>query len=82
MLPGLRGKIQKVSVSMPAELTEAVRGRTGTGGLSRYVTDAVQERVRLDLLEDLSAELTGEFGPIDDELVGQAMAEWPDQQDH
>jgi len=36
--------------------------------------------MRLDLLDDLSAELAAEFGPVDDELVRQAMAEWPDYQ--
>ena len=38
------GKARKVSVSMPEELAEAVRTRTGAGGFSRYVTEAVQER--------------------------------------
>jgi hypothetical protein len=37
-----------------------------------------QEQVRLDLLADLSAELTAEYGPVDDELVQAAMREWPD----
>jgi hypothetical protein len=77
---GLHGKAAKVSVSLPTDLTEAVRARTGAGGFSRYVTEAVQERMRLDLLEELSAELTAEFGPVDDELVRQAMTEWPDYQ--
>jgi Arc/MetJ-type ribon-helix-helix transcriptional regulator len=72
--------VQKVSVSLPTDLTEAVRTRTGSGGFSRYVTEAVQERMRLDLLDDLSAELAAEFGPVEDELVRQAMAEWPDYQ--
>jgi hypothetical protein len=72
------GKARKVSVSMPEELTEAVRARTGTGGFSRYVAAAVQERVRLDLLDDLAAELEAEYGPADEEQVEQAMREWPD----
>jgi hypothetical protein len=75
---GLHGKVQKVSVSLPTELTDAVRARTGIGAFSRYVTEAVQERIRLDLLDDLSAELAAEFGPVDDEVVKQAMTEWPD----
>jgi Arc/MetJ-type ribon-helix-helix transcriptional regulator len=75
---GLHGKVQKVSVSMPAELTDAVRARTGTGGFSRYVTEAVQERVRLDLLDDLSAELEAEYGPVPEEELRRARAEWPD----
>jgi hypothetical protein len=63
---------------MPEELSEAVRARTGAGGFSRYVTDAVQEQVRQDLLDDLAAEFEAEYGPIDEELVEQAMREWPD----
>jgi Arc/MetJ-type ribon-helix-helix transcriptional regulator len=72
------GKVRKVSVSMPEELAEAVRARTGTGGFSRYVTDAVQEQVRQDLLDDLAAELEAQYGPVDEKLVEQAMREWPD----
>lgn len=76
--PGLHGAVQKVSVSLPSELTEAIRARTGPGGFSRYVTDAVQERIRLDLLRDLLDELEAEYGPVDAEGVREAMAEWPD----
>jgi hypothetical protein len=71
------GKVRKVSVSMPEELTEAVRARTGAGGFSRYVTDAVQEQMRLDLLDDLSAELEAEFGPIPEEIREQTRRTWP-----
>jgi Arc/MetJ-type ribon-helix-helix transcriptional regulator len=77
----MHGKVRKVSVSMPEELTEAVRARTGRGGFSRYVTDAVQEQIRLDLLDDLAAEFEAEYGPIDEKLVQQAMREWPDYED-
>jgi hypothetical protein len=62
---------------MPEELAEAVRSRTGPGGFSRYVTDAVQEQVRLDLLDDLSAELEAEFGPIPEEIRQQTRRTWP-----
>jgi Arc/MetJ-type ribon-helix-helix transcriptional regulator len=75
------GKARKVSVSMPEELTDAVRARTGAGGFSRYVTDAVQEQVRQDLLDDLAAEFEAEYGPIDEELVEKAMREWPDYEE-
>jgi Arc/MetJ-type ribon-helix-helix transcriptional regulator len=76
--PGLHGRVEKVSVSLPSELIQAIRGRTGTGGFSRYVAEAIQERVRLDLLDDLSAELDAEYGPIDEEGVREAMKAWPD----
>lgn len=74
-------KVKKVSVSMPEELADAVRSRTGTGGFSRYVTDAVQEQVRLDLLDDLAADFEAEYGSIDEKLVQQAMREWPDYEE-
>jgi hypothetical protein len=71
-------KVRKVSVSMPEELTEAVRARTGAGGFSRYVADAVQEQIRLDLLDDLIADFEADYGPVPEELVQKAMREWPD----
>jgi Arc/MetJ-type ribon-helix-helix transcriptional regulator len=74
-------KVRKVSVSMPEELTEAVRARTGAGGFSRYVTDAVEEQIRLDLMDDLIAEFEAEHGPVPEELVEEAMREWPDYED-
>jgi hypothetical protein len=34
---------------LPSELTEAIRARTGAGGFSRYVIDAVQHGIQHDL---------------------------------
>jgi hypothetical protein len=78
MREALESRVQKVSVSMPRALVDLVRSRAGQGEFSRYVTGAVQERVRLDLLADLSAELEAEYGPVDEDQVEQAMREWPD----
>jgi Arc/MetJ-type ribon-helix-helix transcriptional regulator len=75
---GLHGKVEKVSVSLPSELIQAIRARTGAGGFSRYVSDAVQDRIRHDLLGDLLDELEAEYGPIDEAGVKEAMKEWPD----
>jgi hypothetical protein len=75
------GKVRKVSVSMPEELTETVRTRSGAGGFSRYVTDAVQEQVRQDLLDELISDYEAVHGPIPEELVEEAMREWPDFED-
>ncbi|HET7018841.1 MAG TPA: hypothetical protein VFI65_33295 [Streptosporangiaceae bacterium] len=72
------GLVRKVSVSMPEELAEAVRARTGAGGFSRYVTDAVDRELRRDLLGDLIEELETEFGPVSQEALDEAAREWPD----
>src|SRR5215472_10745514 len=72
------GKVRKVSVSMPEELAQAVRARTGSGGFSRYVTEAVDERVRLQSLDELLAELDAEYGPVPDEIRQQTRRMWPD----
>jgi hypothetical protein len=74
---GLGGTVQKVSVSMPAELTDAVRKRTGAGGFSRYVTDAVQARIRHDLLGDLLDELDEKYGPVPEEIREKTRLLWP-----
>ena len=71
------GKVRKVSVSMPEELVEAVRARTGSGGFSRYVADAVDREVRNDLIADLIDELDAEHGPVAPEVRAQARREWP-----
>jgi len=72
------GKVRKVSVSMPEELAEAVRSRTGAGGFSRYVSEAVEREIRHDLLGDLIAELEAEYGPVPPEVREQTRREWPD----
>ena len=63
---------------MPEQLAEAVRARTGAGGFSRYVTEAVDRELRRDLLGDLIEELEAEFGPVSQELLDEAALEWPD----
>ena len=75
------GRVQKVSVSMPEDLAATVRERTGPGGFSRYVTEAVEERLRLDRLEELSAYLEAKYGPTPEDLIQEAMREWPDYEE-
>lgn len=71
------GKVRKVSVSMPEELVSAVRARTGSGGFSRYVADAVDREIRNDLIADLIDELDAEHGPVPPDVRAQARREWP-----
>jgi hypothetical protein len=74
-------RVQKVSVSMPEELTAAVRARTGPGGFSHYVSAAVEERLRLELMDEFAAELAAANGPISPEELEEAMREWPDYEE-
>jgi hypothetical protein len=71
-------RVQKVSVSMPEDLVAAVRERTGAGGFSRYVAEAVEERLRLDLMDQYAAELDAANGPVTPEELEEALREWPD----
>ncbi|HUJ05140.1 MAG TPA: hypothetical protein VLX31_03410 [Streptosporangiaceae bacterium] len=75
------GKVRKVSVSMPEELADAVRARTGAGGFSRYVTEAVDREMKHDLLGDLIAELEAEYGPVPADVREQTRREWPGHRD-
>ena len=74
------GRVRKVSVSMPEELADAVRARTGSGGFSRYVTEAVEREFRHDLLGELIEELEAEYGPVPEHLLEEARREWPDSE--
>jgi hypothetical protein len=74
------GKVRKVSVSMPEELAEAVRARTGSGGFSRYVADAVDREIRHDLIGELVEEFEAIHGPIPQKLLDEASREWPDSE--
>lgn len=76
--PGLHGRVEKVSVSLPRELSDTIRARTGAGGFSRYIAEALQDRIRHDLLGELLDALEAEHGPIGEAGVREAMQEWPD----
>jgi len=73
-----RGRVQKVSVSMPEELSLAIRERTGPGGFSRYIAEAAEKRLRGELFSEYLDELDRAYGPVPPELTEQARREWPD----
>jgi Arc/MetJ-type ribon-helix-helix transcriptional regulator len=72
------GAAHKVSVSMPEDLVAAVQQRTGRGKFSQYVTEAVSRQLELDVLAELSDQLTAEHGPVPGEFLAGARAAWPD----
>jgi hypothetical protein len=72
------GRVQKVSVSMPEELSLAIRERTGPGGFSRYIAEAADKRLRGELFNEYLDELDRTYGPVPPELMEEARREWPD----
>jgi Arc/MetJ-type ribon-helix-helix transcriptional regulator len=72
------GRARKVSVSLPEELIMALQQRLDKGEFSQYVTEAVARQFELDLVAELAAIYEAEDGPVPEELVKEAMAEWPD----
>lgn len=72
------GRARKISVSMPEDLSAAVRRRVGHGEFSRYVTEAVAGRLKEDLLAELIELLDAEHGEVPEDLVEKAESLWPD----
>jgi hypothetical protein len=70
------GRVRKVSVSMPEELTAAIRERTGPGGFSRFVSEAAERRLRNESLGELLAEMDEIYGPVPQELLDWAERKW------
>ncbi|MGD0702674.1 MAG: hypothetical protein ABSA02_22670 [Trebonia sp.] len=75
-LAQFRGRVQKVSVSMPEDLATAIRERTGPGGFSRFVAEAAERRLKSEEFRELLDELAAEAGPIPPELEEQVTREW------
>ena len=75
------GRVQKVSVSMPEDLTATVRERVGAGAFSRYVTEATERRLRSEMLSEYLDELDSEYGPVPPELLDWAERQWPDHEE-
>jgi hypothetical protein len=59
----------KYSITMPRDIAEAARSRSGPSGLSAYVAAAVARQVERDNLSELIQVAEAEHGPITDEEV-------------
>lgn len=67
----------KVSVSMPPDVSAAVRARVGRREFSRYVTAAVRRQLERDQLDALLAELEAVNGPVSADVLEEVEALWP-----
>jgi hypothetical protein len=68
-MPGSMGSMseptRKYSVTMPQDIAEEARARSGSAGLSAYVTAAVTRQIELERLDELIAAGEAENGPVD-----------------
>jgi hypothetical protein len=55
---------EKITVTIPEELLEEVRGRAGERGISAYVTEALELRRSRERLAELVDRLEEEYGPL------------------
>jgi hypothetical protein len=59
----------KYSITMPRDIAEAARSRSGPSGLSAYVAAAVARQIERDDLNELITVAEAEHGPIADEEI-------------
>ncbi len=65
---------RKISVTVEEDLVDALQGRVGTRGVSRFVTRAIRHELEREELGDLLADLETQLGPPDEGLVAEASA--------
>lgn len=67
----------KMSITVPSDVAAEIRARAGHGNVSSYVTHALVRQLEHDRLGDLVAELEEIHGPVTDDELAAARAEWP-----
>lgn len=65
-------------MTMPRDIAEEARARSGPSGLSAYVTTAVARQIERDKLDELIAACEAENGPIDPAGVEAKLAIFDD----
>jgi len=69
-------KVEKVSLSLDAELVSQARQVAGHRGLSALVNDALRIKLQHERLRALLAEMDAEFGPVPAEHRERARQVW------
>jgi hypothetical protein len=59
----------KYSITMPRDIAEAAKTRSGPSGLSAYVAAAVARQIERDNLNELITVAEAEHGPVTDDEV-------------
>lgn len=70
------GNAVKVSVSLPQDVVDEVRARVGPREFSAYVSEAVQQRLRLQMLSEIVDDYVAKHGPFSEEISQEVDAEW------
>lgn len=68
--------VEKVSLSLDADLIATARRVAGRRGLSGLVNDALRIRLQHERLRTLLAELDAEFGPVPAREIARARTAW------
>jgi hypothetical protein len=66
----------KISISIPADLAEALQHRVGARGVSGFAARAIRHELERAQLGELLAELDSELGPLPEALVREARTVW------
>lgn len=66
---------KKYTVTLPEELAEAIRAEVGTGGFSRYVTQAIERQHKRDRLREAVDWWESEYGEVTESEMIEAAAE-------
>ncbi|THA26548.1 hypothetical protein E4198_19385 [Streptomyces sp. RKND-216] len=66
---------KKYTVTLPEELAEAIRAEVGTGGFSRYVTQAIERQHERDRLNEAVDWWESEYGEVTEAEIREAEAE-------
>ncbi|MGP3971498.1 CopG family transcriptional regulator [Streptomyces sp. 6N223] len=59
------------SITMPRDIAEAARARSGPSGLSAYVAAAVARQIERDKLNEIIEAAEAVHGPITEEVIQQ-----------
>ncbi|MDH6440007.1 hypothetical protein M2158_008548 [Streptomyces sp. SAI-144] len=59
----------KYSITMPRDIAEAAKARSGPSGLSAYVAAAVARQIERDNLNEIIQVAEAEHGPVTDEEI-------------
>ena len=71
--------VEKVSLSLDAELVARARQVAGNRGLSALVNDALRIKLQHERLSAVLAEMDAEFGPVPAQALDRARAAWPER---